>query len=167
MPKFSKRSKAKLETCHPLLQKLFNEVIKHQDCTIIEGVRSLEKQKEYVRNGVSKTLNSKHLEQTDGYSYAVDCIKYPINWNDSARNYMFAGYVKGVAASLGIGIRMGADWNGNFTAKDQSFHDLPHFELAGNTNDAMLKESKPTPSRDILPDGPSDQDIEDKLKGLE
>jgi len=161
MYKFSRKSKAKLETCHPDLQRLFNEVIKHVDCTILEGVRTLEKQKEYVRKGVSKTLKSKHLEQDDGYSYAVDCMKYPIDWNDNARNYMFAGYVKGVANSLGIDIRIGADWNGNFTAKDQSFHDLPHFEYPVN------KPAKPLLTKGVLPEEPSDQDIEGKLKGLE
>ncbi len=162
MPRFSNKSKSKLETCHPLLQKLFNEVIKYEDCTIIEGVRSIRKQKEYVRKGVSKTLKSKHLEQDDGYSYAVDCIKYPIDWNDSARNYMFAGFVKGIAESLGINIRMGADWDGDMTAKDQSFHDLPHFELAGS----IPSNSMPV-NKDVLPDGPTDDEIEDKLKGLE
>lgn len=162
MPKFSSKSKAKLETCHPLLQKLFNEVIKHEDCTIIEGVRSLETQQEYVRKGVSKTMNSKHLKNDDGYSHAVDVIKYPIDWNDAPRNYMFAGFVKGVADSLGINIRMGADWNGNMTAKDQSFHDLPHFELVGTVP------SNSTPvQKDVLPDGPTDDEIEDKLRGWE
>ena len=162
MPKFSAKSKAKLETCHPLLQRLFNEVILGEDCTIIEGARTVEKQKEYVRKGVSKTLNSKHIPGDDGYSHAVDVIKYPIDWNDSARNYMFAGYVKGIADSLGINIRMGADWDGDMTAKDQSFHDLPHFELAGS----IPSDNKPA-KKDVLPDGPTDDEIEDKLKGWE
>jgi len=163
MPKFSNRSKSKLNTCHPLLQELFNEVIKRVDCTIVEGIRSLETQKEYVRKGVSKTLKSKHLKQADGYSYAVDCIAYPIDWKDSSRNYMFAGYVKGVADSLGIDIRLGADWNGNFTAKDQTFHDQPHFELRStNRKDGIIKTSK-----DVLPDGPSDDDIDISLGDIE
>ena len=77
---------------------------------------------------------------------------------------MFAGYVKGVAASLGIEIRIGADWNGNFTAKDQSFHDLPHFEISFKEAN---KDSKPTPSKDVLPDEPTKEDIEAKLRGSE
>jgi hypothetical protein len=30
---------------------------------------------------------------------------------------------------MGIESRMGADWDGDFDTKDQTFHDLPHFEL--------------------------------------
>jgi peptidoglycan L-alanyl-D-glutamate endopeptidase CwlK len=44
MPQFGKDSLTKLSTCHPDLQKLFNEVIKHYDCTILEGHRSDEDQ---------------------------------------------------------------------------------------------------------------------------
>jgi peptidoglycan L-alanyl-D-glutamate endopeptidase CwlK len=156
MPKFSQRSKSRLESCHPLLQKLFNEVIKNVDCTIIEGLRSKKVQEEYVRTGKSKTMNSKHLKQLDGYSHAVDVMVYPIEWNNSARNYMFAGYVKGVAESLGIKIRMGADWDGDFDAKDQSFHDLPHFELVSTES-----------SKSYLPDAPSEDDINSTLDEIE
>ena len=129
MYKYSKRSKERLATCHPDIQKVMNEVIKHVDCTIIEGIRTKETQEEYVRKGVSKTMNSKHLEQADGYSHAVDVIAYPIEWDNNPRNYLFAGFVKGIAASMGIKLRLGADWDGDFTTKDQTFHDLPHFEL--------------------------------------
>ena len=158
MPKFSKKSKQKLSTCHPLLQKLFNKVIKHVDCTVIEGVRSIEKQQNYVRTGVSKTLKSKHLKQDDGYSHAVDVIAYPIEWENYNRNYIFAGYVRGIADSMGIKIRMGADWDGDFTTKDQTFHDLPHFELVSvNT----------TKTENFLPDVDTVQTIKQKLKNLE
>ncbi len=44
MPQFGRRSKEQLSSCHPDLQKLFNEVIKHYDCTILEGHRSNEDQ---------------------------------------------------------------------------------------------------------------------------
>ena len=63
MPKFSEQSKARLATCHPDLQRVFNEVIKHVDCTIIEGVRSINTQKEYVRTGKSKTMDSEAILQ--------------------------------------------------------------------------------------------------------
>lgn len=165
MPKFSSKSKARLDTCHPLLQEVFNEVIKNVDCTIIEGVRSLETQQEYVRKGVSKTMKSKHLKQDDGYSHAVDCIAYPIDWNDKSRNYLFAGYVKGVADSLGVELRLGADWNGNFTAKDQSFHDLPHFELASTVR-KKVQPQKAT-KKEYLPKGPGENDINISLEEIE
>ena len=54
MPKFGSRSRSKLETCHEDLQKVFNEVIKHFDCSILEGTRPQEVQDEYYRTGKSK-----------------------------------------------------------------------------------------------------------------
>lgn len=128
MYKFGKRSREALSTCHPDLQKVFNEVIKHVDCSVLEGARSIERQKTLVAQGKSKTMKSKHIPK-NGVSHAADVIAYPIDWNDKERNLLFAGFVKGVAAAMGIKIRMGADWDGDFSTKDQSFHDLPHFEL--------------------------------------
>lgn len=162
MPKFSKKSKSKLATCHPDLQRVFNEVIKHVDCTIIEGVRTQEKQEEYVRSGKSKTMKSKHIEQNDGTSWAVDCIAYPIDWDNWQRNYLFAGYVKGVAKSMGVELRLGADWDGDFDTKDQSFHDLPHFELRSVSDGGITK-----PSTEYLPSGPSEDDIDVTLEDIE
>ena len=152
MYKYSKKSMDKLNTCHPLLQQLMNEVIKHVDCSIIEGVRSTSTQKEYVRTGKSSTMKSKHLAQSDNYSHAVDVMCYPIKWNDWSRNYMFIGFVRGVAARLGIKIRVGADWDGDFSTKDQSFHDLPHIELVSTIQD-----------KQYLPDIPSEKQILDQL----
>lgn len=129
MYKFSKRSRKRLETCHPDIQKVFNEVIKYVDCTILEGIRTKEQQKEYVRTGKSKTMKSKHLEQSDGYSHAVDVMPYPIDWNDWHKNYLFGGFVLGIAKSMGVELRYGGDWDGDFQTKDHSFLDLPHFEL--------------------------------------
>lgn len=133
MFKYSKRSSDRLTTCHPLLQELFKEVIKHVDCTIIEGSRRLDKQKEYFDTGRSKTMDSKHLIQEDGYSHAVDVLPCKIKWDFSPKNYMFVGFVRGIAASLGIQIRVGADWDGDFNTTDQTFHDIPHFELLSTT----------------------------------
>lgn len=129
MPRFGSKSKERLATCHPDIQKVLNEAIKYVDFTIIEGIRTKETQEEYVRTGKSKTMNSKHLDQGDGYSRAVDIIAYPIQWDNWKRNYLFAGYIKGFAQSMGVKLRCGADWDGDFDPTDQSFHDLPHFEL--------------------------------------
>ena len=130
MPKFSAASLAHLETAHPDLQRIFYHVIRSFDCVVLEGVRSLAQQEENVRKGVSKTLESKHLRQPDGYAHAVDVTPYPINWNDRDRMYYFAGHVKGVAEALGIRLRWGGDWDSDTEVKDQTFFDLPHFELA-------------------------------------
>ncbi len=63
MFKFSKRSREKLDTLHPDLQAVLNEAIKHVDFTVLEGLRTLERQEELVRIGASTTLNSMHLDQ--------------------------------------------------------------------------------------------------------
>lgn len=135
MSKFSKRSKDKLNTCHPDLITVFNEVIKYMDCTILEGVRTHERQQELLNQGKTKTLNSKHLPNKDGLSMAVDVIGYPIDWNDRDRFVYFAGLVIGVSNMLYASgkishkIRSGIDWDMDNSIADTSFFDGPHFEL--------------------------------------
>lgn len=130
MYKFSSKSKAQLLTVHPELQRLFREVIKGYDCTIIQGHRGKEEQDEYFRTGRSKLQfpNSKHNKTP---SLGIDVAPYPIDWNDLNRFYHFGGYVKGVADQLDINIRWGGDWDGDNDLQDQTFMDLVHFELLG------------------------------------
>jgi len=127
--KYSKKSREKLETCHPDLQRLFNEVIKHVDCTILEGVRTKERQEDLVRTGRSKTMNSKHLDKGDGYSHAIDVSLYPIVWDQPEKFIAFSFFVKGIATSMGIKIRLGVDWDGDFDITEHNFFDGPHIEL--------------------------------------
>lgn len=47
-----------------------------QDFTVHDGRRSMEEQIEYVARGVSRTLESMHLPQADGFSHAVDLVPY-------------------------------------------------------------------------------------------
>jgi hypothetical protein len=125
---YGRSSKERLATCHPKLQALFNELIKDWDISIICGERSEEDQNAAVAAGNSKTVypNSKHNTKP---SIAVDAALYPIDWNDNGRNYMFVGMVKQKAKEMGIDIRCGADWDGDNSTKDQTFHDIVHFEL--------------------------------------
>ena len=124
MPSFSNKSWEKLSTVDEDLQKVFLEVVKTFDCTILEGKRSLARQQWLVDQGKSKTLNSKHLD-----GKAVDAAPYPIDWHDTERFYYFAGFVRGVAHSMGVPLRLGADWDGDGEVKDHDFKDLVHFEL--------------------------------------
>jgi peptidoglycan L-alanyl-D-glutamate endopeptidase CwlK len=126
---YSAKSKAKLETCHPDIQKVFNEVIKHVDCSILQGVRTVEEQEELVRTGKSQTMNSKHLKQADGYSHAIDVVPYPIDWSNRERFILFAGKVLGIAKAMSVDLVSGIDWNDDGNIKDHSFFDAPHFEL--------------------------------------
>lgn len=139
MNKFSDKSLDRLKTCHEDLQALFLEVIKHFDCVIIEGHRDMETQNEYFRTGKSKLEwpNGKHNSIP---SLAVDVAPVKngkIDWNDRVQFYFFIGFVKGIASQMGIKIRSGGDWDGDNDLKDQTFIDLPHFELVveGASND--------------------------------
>ena len=128
MPRFGSRSRKNLNTCNEDLQELFNQVIKYFDCTVIQGYRGKEEQNKYFKEGKSKVKypNGRHNASP---SNAVDVVPYPIDWKDTDRMYYFAGFVKGIAANLGIPIRWGGDWNDNTEVKDTNFKDLPHFEL--------------------------------------
>ncbi len=128
MPKFSKSSLEKLETADERLQNLFNEVVKDYDCTILCGTRSEKEQEEAFRKGWS-TLHYPHSHHNSLPSRAVDVAPYPIDWNDKERFYHFGGYVRGVAKMMGLDIRWGGDWNGDFNLKNQHFYDLPHYEV--------------------------------------
>ena len=51
MPEFSEVSQSRLATVHQDLQVVFNEVIKHFDCTIIYGLRTLKEQQALYAKG--------------------------------------------------------------------------------------------------------------------
>ncbi len=132
MPNFSLKSKAKLETCHTDLQRLFNEVVKHFDCTIICGFRGKDEQDKAVAAGNSKTPwpTSKHNKSP---SLAVDVMPYPVDWSGSKESIeritLFAGFVLGTAKQMGISIRWGHDWNCDTIPDPKGLVDRPHFEL--------------------------------------
>lgn len=131
MPKFGTASTERLATADPRLQKLFNEVIKTFDCTVIEGHRTKEKQNEYFEQGKSKLKwpEGKHCSDP---SLAVDVAPFiggKISYNTNHCLY-FAGYVMATANSLGIKLRSGYDWDmDNEVVTDQSFNDGVHFEI--------------------------------------
>ena len=128
MPRFGKKSMSKLETCHEDLQQVFYQVIKHFDCSVLEGHRGEELQNKYFDEGKSKVKFPKGKHNANP-SNAVDVVPWPIDWDDTDRMYYFAGFVKGIAAMLDIPLRWGGDWNDNTEVKDTGFKDLPHFEL--------------------------------------
>ena len=129
MPSFGATSTARLETVHPMLQKLFLKTVKGFDCSVIYGVRTFEEQKRLFRQGYSKTLESKHLIQSDRWSHAIDVAPYPIDWNDYSRFHAFGGYVMAHADMMGYPIRWGGDWDRDWNLQEHEFRDLVHFEL--------------------------------------
>jgi len=130
LPRFSQRSKDRLNTCHPDLVRLMSEVIKHVDITVLEGHRSTERQAELFSQGKTKLDGSPGKMSKHNYSpsRAIDIAPYPIDWQDRERFIACAYYIKATADQLGIRVRLGADWNGDMRFTE-SFFDAPHVEL--------------------------------------
>ena len=128
MPKFGRKSKERLSTCESNLQKVFNEVIKHVDCSVLEGHREKDRQNKLYKEGKTKVKypNGRHNRQP---SSAVDVTPYPGDWKDRERQTLFAGFVIGVGSQMGIKLRWGGDWDQDFQVVDNRFDDFPHFEL--------------------------------------
>ena len=135
---FSQASSDKLKTCDPQLVLLMSETMRVTpiDFTILEGHRSVERQQRLFRQGASKLdgINRKSKHNASP-SLAVDIAPYPIDWQDLTRFYFLAGAVLSVARFHDIPIRWGGDWDGDSSWNDQTFHDLPHFELLEVSND--------------------------------
>ena len=146
MYKFGKTSQTRLNTCHSDLQKICNEVIKNIDFSVLEGARTLAKQQEYFNAVPPKTTldginkKSKHqVTKEKPLSTAVDVAPYPIDFKNQskarARFYLLAGYFFQAsqtlfdAGEIAHKLRWGGDWDSDKDFKDQSFDDLPHFEL--------------------------------------
>ncbi|WLQ15633.1 M15 family metallopeptidase [Hahella aquimaris] len=115
-----KRSKSRLVGLHPDLVKVIERAIQISpiDFTVLEGLRTIERQKELYKASKSKTMRSRHLT-----GHAVDLgvlINGAITWE--TRYYqILADAVKQAAEGLGIPIEWGGDFNG--------FFDGPHYQL--------------------------------------
>jgi peptidoglycan L-alanyl-D-glutamate endopeptidase CwlK len=145
MGAFGERSLKRLTLCEPVLQRVFERVVREFDCVILVGHRGREEQDAAFAAGKSKLAwpKSKHNAWP---SRAVDAAPYDsraaggVNWDTSlktragarnlARYYLFAGAVLGIAAEMGVRLRWGGDWDGDDFVDDQDFDDLVHFELA-------------------------------------
>ncbi|MBT7339072.1 MAG: M15 family metallopeptidase [Candidatus Jacksonbacteria bacterium] len=133
MPYFSKSSQRELDSIHPKLQLVVNELIKHVDFKVFEGLRSKDRQAHLVESGASKTMHSKHLK-----GYAVDLYLLPINWKNEERWTWFMGLVQGIGLALGVEITCGRDWRREWFVKDKNHtkrfrngtYDFVHFELS-------------------------------------
>lgn len=141
MPSFGAKSKERLATCDPRLQRIMEKVVEQYDCTILEGRRSWERQQELLDATPPKTTLepglSKHnmplgwTEPEENWmSKAVDAAPYPIDWEDPKRFIYFAGLVIATGWVLGVKIRWGGNWDmDQIIIDDQNFDDLPHFEI--------------------------------------
>ena len=75
------------------------------DFTVIEGIRSISRQRELLKAGKSTTLNSRHIT-----GHAVDMVPWPVDWEDLKRFEQMAEAMKTAADELDISIVWGGDW---------------------------------------------------------
>lgn len=118
-----KRSKDNLKGVHPDLVKVVERAIQltKQDFTVIEGLRTKERQAELMKKGATRTLNSRHLT-----GHAVDIVPW-VNGNVSW-DWKFYSEVRSAmmqaAGELGVEIEWGGNW--------ENFKDGPHWQLPWN-----------------------------------
>lgn len=113
-------SRNRLNGVHTDLVKVVERAIEITtvDFTVLEGLRTPERQKALIEAGASRTLNSRHIT-----GHAVDLgalVDGIVRW-DWPLYHKIAAAMKIAAAELGIKIVCGADW--------KKFPDGPHFEL--------------------------------------
>lgn len=134
------KSLARLEGVHPDMVKVVKRAaaLSGQDFTVLEGVRTLARQKELYAQGRTKpgpkvtwVLTSNHfVNPKTGYGHAVDLCPWPIDWNTAAKFDAIAKVMFQAAQELGIAIRWGADWDRDGKPRERGETDSPHFELA-------------------------------------
>ena len=121
MPHFGRNSKRHRDTCHPDLQRVLNEAIKHYDFSVIWGHRGQAEQDRAFNEGNSLVQwpNSKHNHQP---SKAFDVVPYPGGFqNPDEEFYVLATYIFSAASKCGVRLRWGGHWT--------RLKDMAHFEL--------------------------------------
>jgi peptidoglycan L-alanyl-D-glutamate endopeptidase CwlK len=113
----SNKSRQKLEGVHPDLVVVVERAIRisDQDFSVLEGLRTVSRQRQLLAKGATTTMNSRHIT-----GHAVDLVPYPLTW-DWDYFYPIADAMKAAARELGIPLEWGGDW--------KSFKDGPHFQL--------------------------------------
>lgn len=149
---FGQKSIAELSGVHPDLIAVVQLALSlsEVDFAVHDGARSEAEQREYVRTGASKTMQSLHLPQRDGYAHAVDLVPY-INgklrweWNPI---YFVAAAMRRAAQELHAHIVWGGCWDQELNSTSdtpeamrhgyeerraaigkRAFVDGPHFEI--------------------------------------
>jgi len=117
----SKRSQERLSGVHADLQQMVRSAIltTEVDFAVLEGKRSLAKQKQLFQTGASQTMNSRHLT-----GHAVDLgawVGGEIRW-DWPLYHQIAKAMNVAAFKHNITLEWGGNW--------KSFPDGPHFQLS-------------------------------------
>ncbi len=114
------RSLARLEGVHPDLVRVVKRAaaMSDLDFTVLEGLRTLDRQRQLFAQKATKTMNSRHLT-----GHAVDLAPMlggKVSW-DWPLYHRLAKTVKAAAAAEKVPITWGGDW--------RTFKDGPHWEL--------------------------------------
>ena len=128
MPEFSRYSIINLESCDERLQVICKDAIAIYDFAVVCGQRNEQQQEKLFQEHKTKVHypNSKHNKTP---SLAVDLVPYPTLYTSIPHFHILAGIMFGIAANYGVELRWGGDWDGDWDLKDQTFFDLPHFEI--------------------------------------
>lgn len=124
--KLGKKSLSNLKGVHPDLVKVVKRAIELTECdfTVIEGLRTKQRQAQLLKEKKTTTMNSRHLT-----GHAVDLAawvipegsdKGTVSW-DWKYYEQIADAMKKAALELKIPIEWGGDW--------KTFKDGPHFQL--------------------------------------
>jgi len=110
MFKFGVRSLIRLRGVHPDLVRVVKLALELSeiDFTVLEGVRTIERQKELVAAGASRTMNSRHLT-----GHAVDLgamVGGQVRW-DWPLYHEIARAMKQAAKELGVDLEWGGVWD--------------------------------------------------------
>lgn len=137
MFKLGERSKSRLAGVQTPLRRVVERAIELStaDFTVIEGLRSLERQQALYAQGrttpgkvVTWTMNSRHLEGAAVDLAPVDSSGR-ILWEDIPAFDQVAEAMFAAADELGVRIRWGADWDQDGKPRERGEGDSPHFEL--------------------------------------
>lgn len=114
------KSLERLQGVHPDLVRVVKHAIAMSpvDFTVLEGLRTLDRQKQLMAQGATKTMNSRHLT-----GHAVDLapvIDGKVSW-DWPLYHKLAPVMKEAARLEGVPLTWGGDW--------RTFKDGPHWEL--------------------------------------
>lgn len=129
--KLTTRDRARLASVHPDLVRVVERAaeITQTDFLVVEGLRTLERQRELFRAGKSKTMRSRHLLAPNGFGHAVDIapiidtdgdgdLELSWAWADFRK---LAPVVQLAAKEVGVPIEWGGAWT--------TFKDAPHWQL--------------------------------------
>lgn len=139
------RSLQNLSGIHPDLRRVADRALElsTQDMTVIEGIRSPQRQQELVARGASQTLNSRHIT-----GHAIDLVPWPIDWEDWSKFDALGTAFAQASRELEIPVVWGGAWHSpvaNFQTGTEAredyvatrrkqrrsvFLDGPHFELS-------------------------------------